>query len=301
MLLVPFKVFVPTGYFIVVIQREVLGYRMDTGAITPFVLGGYILTFFVLVLGAGLQRTTAPRRVFRPAHSQRVCFLLAFAAALSGSHMKRTWSNHAASGNGMIRTFQTSVDDRDLRAMTRGKGSLGRNLLLVCFPAALFLFALVYVIWRSLTAASVVGVLALVASAWSNASFFTDGRRRQGAGADGQAVEVTEVHASRVFDIEPLGSHGPAWVFFAGDGKALLLVGQWLLRFRSFPSTSFRLYQWADTKRPIRLKPTGRRVKPERSAVLLRPSYRLTDVEVFQATPETLQHDLDRAFDKKAA
>jgi hypothetical protein len=202
----------------------------------------------------------------------------------------------------VIRTFHTSADDRDFKAMTRGKGSLGRNLFLVCIPGALFLFALVYVISRrSLTAASVVGVLAFVASAWSNISFFTDVRRRKKAQADSQSVEVTEVQASRVVDIEPLGSHGPAWVFFAADGKALLLVGQWLLRCRSFPSTSFRLYQWAETKKPIRIEPTGRRVKPERSTVQLRSSYRLTDVEVFQATPETLQHDLDRAFDKRAA
>jgi hypothetical protein len=102
-------------------------------------------------------------------------------------------------------------------------------------------------------------------------------------------------------DVEPLGSHGPAWVFFAADGKAMLLVGQWLLRHRSFPSTSFRLYQWADTKNPIRIEPTGRRVKPERSTAQLRPNYRLTDIEVFDAAPETLQHDLDRAFDKRSA
>ena len=184
--------------------------------------------------------------------------------------------------------------------MTRGKGSLGRNLLLAAFPVALFVFALVYVVWRSLIAASIVGVLAFAASALSNVRFFRDVRRRQESRADSEAVEVTEVEASRVLDIEPLGSHGPAWVFFVGDGKALLLVGQWLLRYRSFPSTSFRLYQWADTKKPIRIEPTGRRVKPEHSTVVLRASYRLTDVEVFEATPETLQNDLDRAFDKTA-
>ncbi|MEI7941251.1 MAG: hypothetical protein WCK27_31635 [Verrucomicrobiota bacterium] len=64
MWLVPFKVFVPAGYLMVVIQREVLGYRMDTGAITPFILGGYILSFLVLVLGASIQRSLAPRRAY---------------------------------------------------------------------------------------------------------------------------------------------------------------------------------------------------------------------------------------------
>jgi hypothetical protein len=101
-------------------------------------------------------------------------------------------------------------------------------------------------------------------------------------------------------DIEPLGSHGPAWVFFGDGSKALLLVGQWLLSFRSFPSRSFLLYRWADTKKPIRIKSTGKRVKPEHSTVSLRAEHHLNDVEVFDATPETLKDDLDRAFGKKA-
>jgi len=62
LLLVPFKVFVPAGYLMVVIQREILGYRKDTGAITPLVLNGYIITFFVLVLGATIQRGIGRRR-----------------------------------------------------------------------------------------------------------------------------------------------------------------------------------------------------------------------------------------------
>jgi hypothetical protein len=206
-----------------------------------------------------------------------------------------------AATHAVIRTFQTSVDDRDLRAMMRGKGSPSRNLLLVSLPAALLLFAVVYVVCRSWLAASVVGVLLLTASAWSNGRFFSNVRRRQQSRADAGAVQVTEVEASRVLDIEPLGSHGPALAFFAADGRALLLAGQWLLGCRSFPSSSFRLYQWADTKKPIRIEPTGRRVKPEHSIAQLRPSYRLTDVEAFEATPETLQHDLDRAFDKRTA
>jgi hypothetical protein len=180
--------------------------------------------------------------------------------------------------------------------MTRGKGSPGRNLLLVSLPAALLLMAVVYFVWRSLPAASVVGVFLLVASVWSNGRFFSKVRRRQQSRADARAVQVTEVEASRVLDIQPSGSHGPALVFFAADGQALLLTGQWLLGCRSFPSSSFRLYQWADTKRPIRIEPTGRRVKPEHSTVQLRSSYHLADVEVFEATPETLQNDLDRAL-----
>jgi hypothetical protein len=62
----------------------------------------------------------------------------------------------------VIRTFHRSADDRDFRAITRGKGSFGRNLLLASVPIALFLSALVYVVWRSLIAASMVGVLGFV-------------------------------------------------------------------------------------------------------------------------------------------
>ena len=64
LLLVPFKVFVPAGYLMVLIQREVLGYRQDTGTITPFVLSGYIITFLVLVLGAMIQHSAEPRRAY---------------------------------------------------------------------------------------------------------------------------------------------------------------------------------------------------------------------------------------------
>ena len=181
----------------------------------------------------------------------------------------------------------------------RGKGSLGRNLLLISLPVALFLFVLVYVISRFLVLGLIIGLVAFVASAWSNVRFFSAVRRRKAGSSTGQAVAVTEVQASQVLDIEPLGSHGPALVFFADEGKALLLVGQWLLNVRSFPSTTFRLYQWADTKEPIRNETTGRRVKPKPSTIQLRATYRLSDVEVFDATPQSLQSDLDRAFEKK--
>ena len=64
LLLIPFKVFVPIGYLLVVLQRELLGYRMDTGTLTSFVLDGYIVTFFILLLGAIVQRSIGPRRAY---------------------------------------------------------------------------------------------------------------------------------------------------------------------------------------------------------------------------------------------
>ena len=63
-LLIPFKVFVPAGYLMVVIQQDVLGYRMDTGAITPVVVAGYLVSFPVLVCGALVQHRIGPRKAY---------------------------------------------------------------------------------------------------------------------------------------------------------------------------------------------------------------------------------------------
>lgn len=63
--LLPFKVFVPAGYLMAAIERDALGYRMDTGAIIPFVMLGYIVSFLVLVLGAMIQYSTGARREYR--------------------------------------------------------------------------------------------------------------------------------------------------------------------------------------------------------------------------------------------
>ena len=196
----------------------------------------------------------------------------------------------------MIRTFQTTADPRDFRAMVRGKGTLRSNLLFVLLPVALAVFGLVYAIWRSPIAASAAAVALFAAGAWSNVCFFSKVNRRRSSAETTTAVDVIEVQASRVLEIEHLGSHGPAWIFFA-DGAALLLVGQWLLEQKRFPSASFRLHRWSDTKEVIRIEPAGKRLRPEHSNACLRPSYRFTDVEVIQAAPDTLQGDLDRAFD----
>ena len=180
--------------------------------------------------------------------------------------------------------------------MTRSSGSLASNLLAVTLPLSAVIFGGVYLLSRSLIAAGVVAGIFLSASAVSNVRFFNEFRRRQGSTGDAAAVEVIEVEADRVLDIEPLGSHGPALCFFLGEGRALLLIGQWLLEQRSFPTKTFRLHRWADSKQPIRIESLGARITPEHSTVRLRSDHRIGDVEVFEATPDTLQADLDRAF-----
>jgi hypothetical protein len=185
--------------------------------------------------------------------------------------------------------------------MNRSGDSLGRNLITVTLPVAIVLFGGVYWKWRSMLAATLVAGGVFTASALSNVRFFREAKRREGQKADLNAVEVVEVSASPVIDIEPMGDHGPALCFFVESGKALLLVGQWLLECDSFPSESFRLYRWSDTKKPIWIEVTGRPIDVEHSTVRLKPFHRFRKISLFDATPETLQADLDKALGTKSA
>jgi len=81
-----------------------------------------------------------------------------------------------------------------------------------------------------------------------------------------------------------------------GEGKALLLVGQWLLKYDSFPAEPFRLHRWADTNKPVRIDVIGQPLKAAHFTVRLRPSHRFGIIDMLDATPETLQEDLDRVL-----
>ncbi len=199
----------------------------------------------------------------------------------------------------MIRTSYRFADELDLNAMGRSRGSLVSNLFLVSLPLCAVVFAVVYVVSRSIVAAGLISGGLLVASAVSNVRFFKEYKRRQRLCEDPQSVEVFEVEASRVIDVEYLGSNGPALCFITG-GEALLLVGQWLLEQQSFPSMTLRLSRWSDTKKPIRIESTGAEIIPEPSNVQLRANYKMSDVELFDASAETLQQDMDRAFGRSA-
>jgi len=197
----------------------------------------------------------------------------------------------------MITVRYRAANDLDLKALTEGRGSLVRNLVTASLPAAAIAFGVAYLIWRSLRAASVVAVSLFAASLISNISFFRKVRRRS-LTADTAAVEVFEVSADRVLDIEPLGDNAPALCFFVGDGKALLLVGQWLLNCRSFPARSFQLHRWRESKECFRIEVTGPQIEAEPSKVQLRPAHRFRQLEIIDAAPGSLQDDLDRALDK---
>ena len=201
----------------------------------------------------------------------------------------------------MLKMYKRAAGNSDLKAMNRSGGSPGRNLVTVALPVAAALFGGIYWKWRSLLAATLIAVGVFAASALSNVRFFREAKRRKGQKSDSNAVEVLEVSASRVLDIEHMGDDGPAFCFFVETGKALLLVGQWLLKCDSFPAESFRLYRWSDTKKPIWIEVIAKPICAEHTTVRLRPSHQFSKINLFDATPETLQADLDKALGTKSA
>jgi hypothetical protein len=192
-----------------------------------------------------------------------------------------------------------AANDLDLRTIRQGRGSFGRNVATVSLPFGIVACAVVYVIWHSWWSASAVGIGLFAASAYSNLAFFRNIKRWEFLRTDSKAVEVLEVSADRVLDVEPVGDNAPALCFFVGEGKALLLVGQWLLDYDLFPSKSFCLHLWREKKQPIRIDVIGSRVDAEHSNVQLRKAYRLRQIELIDASPDTLQADLDSAFGDK--
>lgn len=196
----------------------------------------------------------------------------------------------------MLRSYQRAANDLDLKAWTHERGSLARNLATVSLPVAVIAFGVAYGIWRSATMASVLAAGLFLASLLSNVRFFRDVSRREQLKKDAHAVEVFDVSASSAFDLEPVGDDAPAFCFFVGDGKALLLAGQWLLKCDPFPAESFRIHRWAESKKPIRIEVTGRLLEAKQSEARLRSTRRYGKIEVFDAIPEKLQEALDRVF-----
>jgi hypothetical protein len=63
--LLPFKAFVPAGWLMLAIKRDIIGYRMDTDlSLVPIVLFGYFVSFIVLVIGAMVQRAIGQRNAY---------------------------------------------------------------------------------------------------------------------------------------------------------------------------------------------------------------------------------------------
>ncbi len=197
----------------------------------------------------------------------------------------------------MITISKARVTNKDIATLTKGRGSLVRNVLTASLPVSLAIGVATWLVSRSLPTAFFVGSALFLPSTLSNVSFFREVTKRSES-AD-EYVEEIVVSAQIVVEVEHFGSHGPAWVFLGEDGQALLLVGQWLLRKKNFPSLDFSVYRWADSGDPIRMKSRGKRVRPESSNARFEADFRMSDIEVFQATYDTLQDDLRTAFGRK--
>src|SRR5215831_19931697 len=119
----------------------------------------------------------------------------------------------------MMTIYGRAANDLDVKALTDdGQGSPGRNLATVSFPVAAIAFGIVYSKWRSALAAGIFAMGLFLVSLLSNIRFFRAIKRRKNMKKDANALEVLEVSASSVLELEPLGDDAPAFCFFVGEG-----------------------------------------------------------------------------------
>jgi hypothetical protein len=185
-------------------------------------------------------------------------------------------------------------------------------------------FALICVLTKSVIAAGVVSAALLALSVHSILAHQRDIKRHERRLAEPGPIEVIEVHASRVLDVEAPGSTGPALCFELPDNQVLLLYGQWLLehtlyraprpvgdgdqeRFNlsddplGFPSDHFALHRWRGEVRPFWIEVRGKYLTPESSSVQLPKPAKIQEVEVFTGTFSSLQTEIEYAFGQKTA
>jgi len=96
----------------------------------------------------------------------------------------------------MIAVHHRAANDADIKALTNGPTSLGRNLVTASLPVATVAFGIVYAIGRSAMTASIIAIGLFFASLTSNIHLFRDSKRRENLRKDANAVEVFEVSAS---------------------------------------------------------------------------------------------------------
>lgn len=223
---------------------------------------------------------------------------------------------------GMIAPRYRKAAKNDVLDPSRGPSELGSRFL----TSFLFLgcggFALVYVFTKSFIAAGVVSGGLFALSAHSILGHHRDIKRRESRLGEAEAIEVVEIRASRVFEVEAPGSTGPALCFELPDGQVLLLYGQWLLehtlyraprpvddgnqeRFNladdpyGFPSDHFLLHRWRGEVKPFWIEICGKYLAPEDSAVQLPKRTKIRQVEVFAGTFSSLQRDINCTFERE--
>ena len=196
----------------------------------------------------------------------------------------------------MIRSTFQSFSERDLQAETAGRGTPGKNLLVITVPVCAAIFAGLFLLTRSWWIAGIPALLFCGLSGVSNLLFAARMHRLRMLIGRENSVEAIEVEAVSAEDVEHLGSNGPAYCFFSEDGQALLLVGQWMLEAKQFPSLKFRLLRMADTGEPIRIESQAEEFIPPTYSTRLRTTYNISPVTRLQATPQNLQATLDSAL-----
>jgi len=95
----------------------------------------------------------------------------------------------------MITVHHRAADDVDLKELTDQRGSPVHNFATASLPLAALAFGIVYVIWRSALAASIIAISLLLASLLSNIRFFRHVKRRENLKKDANAIEAFEVSA----------------------------------------------------------------------------------------------------------
>jgi nucleoid DNA-binding protein len=197
----------------------------------------------------------------------------------------------------MIQIEHRAPSEADISFMLRDTAKSLKGAVAFGLVVSGAVAALIYAVSKSVTAAVVVGCVIFIPSLISNLGFFKEVNRRKSMMTDPKAIEVIHVNASRIIQVQPIGS-GEAHVFLSDSGEAVLLNGQWQLEYKPFPVADFKVHRWADTKEPIRIESSSKLVFPEESNVEIRRGYVMGDVELFRARPDTLQHDMDAAFGK---
>jgi hypothetical protein len=222
----------------------------------------------------------------------------------------------------MIAFSYRKATREDVTDPIRGPSAL-LSRFLSAFLILLFVFAMIYVLTKSFVGAGILSGTVFAMSAFSILSHHGDIKRREGRLSETESIEMLEVKASEVSEIQAPGSSGPALCFESPEGQILLLYGQWLLehslyrasrpisdheneRFNNlddpfgFPSTEFILHRWRGEVRPFWIEVRGSYVAPTNSSgVELPKRAKIRDVEIFSGTLASLERDLDSAFGRQ--
>jgi hypothetical protein len=225
--------------------------------------------------------------------------------------------------------------EKDVASRDAGPSSMGSRLLGSFLILGCGVFGVIFLITRAMRAfddhllasfvvAALPALLLFSLSAYSIVGYHQDLNRLRRRLSEPDPVEVLEIRATRVMDIQAPGSTGPALCFELTDGQVLLLYGQWLLEHslyraprpvddgnqehfnalddpHAFPSDHFLVHRWRGEARPFWIEVHGRYLPPQESSVQIRPTAKVRELELFAGSLDSLQASIDRAFEQRAS